>query len=272
MSWLTDLGAIDIREKLPTNHWQIGMRTHTTSITDHYNGPPVPLERQAGDGLIDQLIADSNWQMKKGWGSAPTGAPHLMYLAVFAADGTVYQTAHEDEILWHCAHQDGNAYGVAFHYPLGVGQYPTGDQIAQGIRYKDAARRIYNIARARCVGHLEWRHMTLCPGPLLMAHVHAYRTGIPSQIAPTPVPPRFRRFQITVERANVRQAPATKWNGQDVVIAGTLKRDDVIYVDVVKTNGEAIGPTHNRRWVHMALVPHEQGDLGFVSETLGVWV
>ena len=68
MSWLTEMGAIDIRHRLPTNHWAIGQRRATTSVTDHYNGPPVDPRRMAGDGLIAQLIADAQWQMRRGWG------------------------------------------------------------------------------------------------------------------------------------------------------------------------------------------------------------
>jgi hypothetical protein len=91
---------------------------------------------------------------------------------------------------------------------------------------------------------------------------------------PTPTPAKMRRFQLTCEgKANVRQAPRTRWaDGGAVPIAGTLKSGTIVYVDVVKTDGERIGPNANPNWLHMARVPHEQADLGFISETLGEWL
>jgi len=268
MSFLDDLHVIDIRDKLPRRSWIIGTREATTSTTWHYNGGEVPPERQYGDGLVAQLIADSNWQMRPGWGGTVGGAPHIMYLLVFAADGQIYQVAGLDEILWHCAHAQGNSEGLAYHFPLGGKQEPTAAQLAAAFRATDAARAAYGIPLDRVVGHLEWKHATACPGVSLMQHLIAYRAGREPAVAPTPTPAGLRRFQIRPNLgapARVRQGPATTYP-----IAGRMKPSTVLFIDAVKVdeNGDPNNPT----WVHMARVENEQADLGFVSERLGVWL
>lgn len=268
MSLLADIGAIDIRHRLPRREWIIGHRSATTSLTWHWNGPAVAYLNQRGDGLIRQLIADSNWQMRPGWGGTKDGAPHLMYHLVVDAEGRVFQTADIAEILWHCAHQDGNGRGLALHFAIGRGQRPTALQLASGIRVSDACRAAYNIPFERVVGHLEWKHATDCPGPALMQHLSAYRAHRTPIVVPTPTPAGLRRFQIRTDlgaAALVRQGPSRSFP-----IAGRMKMGTIIYVDVVKQDGEKIGGNPN--WVHMARVAHEQADLGFISETLGVWV
>lgn len=262
--WLRALGVIDIRDQLPRRDWIIGERITTTSLTWHYNGPEVPVERQHGAGLIAQLRADAEWQMRAGWGGTINGAPHLMYTLVVDALGTIYLTADILEILWHCAHQDGNSRGGALHYPLGGKQEPTAVQLAAGIRVSDAIRARYKIDVRRVFGHLEWKHATACPGPALMRHLVAYRDGRSPIVVPTPVPVGIRRFQVLTtmtEPARVRQAPRL-----DAPIAGRMKPGTVLYVDVIKEDGDLV--SGSRRWAHMARVPHEQADLGFVSMTL----
>jgi|GEM_PF-2973435 len=266
MSFLDDLHVVDIRHLLPRANWQIGTRTATTSLTWHWNGPPVDPSRRSGAGLIKQLIADSNWQMRKGWGGTKDGAPHLMYLLVIGADGTIYQTADVNEILWHCAQQDGNMRGLSLHFALGEGQEPTPLQLAAGFRVSDAARAHFGISFERVVGHLEWRHATACPGPSLMQHLAAYRAGRAPLIIPTIPQIGIRRFRILPDlgvAALVRQGPATSY-----AIAGRMKPGTILFIDAVK---ETSDPQHPR-WVHMAHVEHEQADLGFVSEGLGVWL
>lgn len=262
--WLRALGVIDIRHLLPRDTWIIGERDATTSLTWHYNGPEVALERQYGEGLIAQLRADAVWQMKAGWGGTKDGAPHLMYHLVVDAKGVIYLTADIQEILWHCAHQDGNGRGLALHFPLGGKQEPTNRQMAAAIRVSDAIRARYRMDIRRVFGHLEWKRATACPGTSLMRHLAAYRDGRVPTITPTPVPAGIRRFQVLTtmkESARVRQAPHL-----DAKVAGRMKPGTVIYVDVIKDDGDLVDGS--RRWVHMARVPHEQADLGFISMTL----
>lgn len=274
MSVLSLLGAIDIRDQLPHADWIIGQRGATTNFTWHYNGPAVPVERQFGAGAIAQLRADAEWQMRRGWGGTKDGAPHIMYHLAVDALGTLYQTADLYEILWHCAHADGNAHGLALHFLLGGDQTPTSAQLYAAERASDMLRAQFMIPLNRVLGHLEWKHATACPGPHLMSDLQRYRADARPIVAPTPTPAGLRRFQLTCDgKANVRQAPRTRWaDGSAVTIAGTYKSGSIIYVDVVKTDGEAIGPKANRNWVHMAKVANEQADLGFISETLGVWL
>lgn len=249
---------IDIRDQLPRRDWRIGARASTTSITWHYNGPAVASERQYGAGLIAQLAADAAWQMRPGWGGTVNGAPHLMYHLVIASDGRVYQTADLAEILWHCAHQDGNSAGLALHFPLGEGQQPSTAQMISAIRVSEALRARYAIPLNRTLGHLEWKHATACPGPNLMTHLIEYRSHLAPRVVATPTTAGLRRFQLTcATKANVRQGPGTSYP-----IAGTLKSGTILFIDVEKPGG----------WLHMAKVEHEQADLGFISETLGVWL
>lgn len=221
MSVLSLLNVIDIRDQLPKADWRIGTRPATTSLTWHYNGPAVPEPRQYGDGLIAQLRGDANYQMRRGWGGTVDGAPHLMYHLVVAADGTLYQTADLYEMLWHCAHADGNSRGLALHFPLGIGQKPTAPQLASAFRASDLLRAQFNIPLNRALGHIEWKHATACPGPFLMEHLIAYRTWLRPTVAPTPTPTGLRRFQLLeslTAPARVRQGPATSYP-----VAGRMK-------------------------------------------------
>lgn len=264
---LADLGVIDIRDQLPRAAWSIGTRAATTSLTWHYNGPPVPVDRQIGAGLIAQLQADAAWQRRPGWGGTIDGADGLMYHLVFAADGVVYQTRDLDDLLWHCAHQDGNAHGLALHVPIGVGQAPTAPQLASLFRMSQYLRTRFAIPLTRVLGHLEWKHATACPGPQLMQALSGYRTGLRPLIIPTVVPPTLRRWRVRADlgtTARVRQGP-----GQSFPIAGRFKPDTLVYVDVVQ-QGQRINGVAD--WVHMAKVPHEQADLGFLWAGLGTWV
>jgi hypothetical protein len=264
MTILTDLGAIDIRDRLPRDNWIVGRRDATTSLTWHYNGPEVKPDFQHGEGLIFQLASDARWQMRPGWGGTKNGAPHLMYHLVVDALGTVFLTAGLDEILWHCAHQDGNGRGLSLHFPLGGNQAPTTAQLASAIRVTDVLRQHHNIRRERVLGHIEWKHATACPGVHLMHALRAYRGSRTPAIQPTPTPAGLRRFRILSNLTlpvRVRQAPRL-----DAPIAGRLKPDTIVFVDVIKTDGDMV--EGDRRWLHMARVPHEQADLGFFSATL----
>jgi len=258
-------GAIDWRDRIPRASWSIGTRVATTSITVHYNGPAVAPDRQFDGGLLVQLQADARFQMRAGWGGTKNGADGLMYHFCVAADGQVYQTRDVEALLWHCAHQDGNSRGLAIHLPLGGGQDATGRQWWAAEALIESLRARYGIPKNRVVGHLEWKHATLCPGAL-QPRVEAYRAHVaPAPPEPTHAP-GLRRFEVKREftvPARVRQAPRVTWpDGRQVEVAGRLKPGTLIYVDVVKTDGQPLDG--EARWVHMARVPNEQADLGFL--------
>jgi hypothetical protein len=191
-----------------------------------------------------------------------------MYHLVIAADGAIYQTTALEEILWHCAHADGNGHGLALHLPLGEGQRPTAAQRYALLRATNLLRAAYHIPLVRVLGHIEWKHATACPGPDLMNLVRSYRSNIAPITAPTPTPAGLRRFKLHMNltsNALVRQGP-----GRDFPIAGRMKPGTILFVDTVNA-AEPHDPDHPT-WVHMARVPNEQADLGFVAEELGSWL
>lgn len=273
MDWLRDLGVVSIADQLPRAAWAIGTRAATTSITWHYNGPAVPPDRQVGAGLLAQLRADAAYQMRPGWGGAPSGADGLMYHFVIAADGAIYQTRALDALLWHCAHQDGNSRGLALHLPLGGNQAPAPAQLRALIQLTTALRAACGIVMGRTLGHQEWKHATACPGVPLMRALLDYRGGIYApQVAPTPLPDGMRRWRITPTldaSARVRLLPQTRrGDGTEIPIVTRLKPGTIVAVDYVM-RGEVVDgvPT----WVHLADVPHEQAS-GYIAGALGTWV
>ncbi len=263
------LPIVDLRRRLPRRDWIIGRRERTDTITWHWNGPAVAALRQSGEGLIEQLITDSDWQMRPGWGGTKQGAPHLMYHIVIDSAGTIYLCCDLDELLWHCAHADGNAGGIAIHCP--VGKYPDGSEQALSdaqrtalIRVTQVLREDYSIPLQRVLGHLEWKHATACPGTGMMAWLNRYRAGVLPDVTATVVQPGLRRFQVKPELTlpvRVRQ----DYQHRESPIAGRLKPGTFIYVDTINVGADVDG---DRRWVHMAHVAHEQADLGFISMTL----
>ncbi len=263
----TGLNIVDIRHLLPAHDWKIGFRTQTTSLTWHWNGGPVPDAHRSGDGLIQQLINDSYWQMRPGWGGTINGAPHLMYHLCVGADGQAYQTSEITEQLWHAAHQDANSNGLSLHFVLGQGQEPTPAQLTTGLLLSDALRDIYRIPRQRILGHLEWKHATACPGPALMRELLAYRKQQAPLFAPVPPLKNIRRFRLSLDlpfAARVRQGP-----GLSFPVATRLKPGTIVFVDITKRGEPVQG---NPTWLHMARIENEQADAGFLSETLGTWL
>lgn len=260
-----DRNLIDLRAKLPHAHWSIGIRPATTSITWHYNGPPVDSRRQACLGLLNQLIVDATYQMRPGWGGTKDGAPGLMYHIVIGADGQVYQTADLDQQLWHCAHQDGNSHGLAIHCPIGGDQEPSIPMLASLLRTTEQLRKRYGIPLQRVYGHLEWKHATACPGNALMHHLIAYRAGravdtpnapaLPNDVWTCHITPR-----LTLP-ARIRTAPTTQ-----SAITGRYKPGTQIYVEPRFVIGEAV--QGDSRWVKLVEVVHQQAALGYISATL----
>lgn len=258
--------VVDLRGKLPrAKGWEIGRRAATSSITWHWNGPSVAPHRQQDGGLLTQLVIDTRFQMKAGWGGTKNGADGLQYHFVVDSEGVVYQTRDMDAMLWHCGHAEGNGQGLAIHFPRGkrvdgVHEGLTLPQWNSARALTDALCTAYGLGRSRVLGHLEWKHMTECPGRTIMGQLEGYRGGRVAQPAPTEVPGLAVYELRATATVLVRQGP-----GRSFPVAGRLKPGTRIWVDVVKT-GEAVDG--NTDWVHMARVPNEQADLGFISGTI----
>lgn len=253
---LPQLNAVDIRSKLPRASWEIGRRSSTTSITVHYNGPAVPSSHQSGDGLLSQLKTDCAWQMQPGWGGSTNGADGLMYHLVIASDGIVYQARDLDALLWHCGHADGNTNGLAVHLPIGDSQMPSDVQWQATLKTIETLRRAFVLSVPRILGHIEWKHATQCPGPNIMQRLVAYRQGQSGIVTPTGGMGLVRYQVVNLapgDTLNIREGRGTNY---PIALGGIakLKTGQVIWVDDVTAG-----------WAHMALVPNEQSDLGFVS-------
>lgn len=261
MGILQDIGAIDIIHRLPRRNWIIGKRRKTTLLVWHYNGPPVPTARQYGQGLIEQLRIDAAWQMRAGWGGTKGGAPGLMYALVFDALGNVYQTQPLDDILWHCANEDGNSHGLALHVPVGGSQVPSDACLTALKRTTSLLCSYYKIPKNRVLGHKEVKPTTACPGVSLMNNLRAWRMGMGPIVKPTPTPIGLRRFVVREDltmNVNVRQGPGVRFP-----VAGRYKPGSTVFVDTIN---QAEPPNaDNPQWAHMARVGNEQADLGFIA-------
>jgi hypothetical protein len=246
---------------LKRGSWTIGRRERTTAQTLHWNGPAIAPSRLRGAGVMDQLRADVKWQTEPGWAGTARGADGLQYHTAVDADGVIYRCRDEDAKLWHCGHATGNAESLSLHLLLGRGQAPTEKQWRSTVWVMEDWRRRYNLPIARSFGHMEWTSSE-CPGLDVMRLLREYR-GAPAKPPPAPsVPVGMRRFVVALpqeSRSTVRQGPSRAY-----AIAGHLRPGHVIYVDAVLPDerGEVING--QRAWAHMALVPDQQTDLGFV--------
>jgi hypothetical protein len=246
MTPLDSLGIIDIRSQLPRKAWSIGTRRHNpNSLTVHYNGPAVPVARQRGAGLIDQLIIDAQWQMRPGGLGATDGGDGLQYAVVFAADGQIYQTRDWNAVLWHCGNADGNANSLALHFPLGGDQDATDAQWAAFSRFCDATIATWGISgRARVFGHHEWSE-SICPGAFLWPRLVNWRQDPMQQLGEAG---NYRVKSLSW----LRQGPGVHFPRAFDASTGTpfvLERDAVVAVDAVVIGAPVKG---DPRWGHLA--------------------
>lgn len=249
MAAIDSLNIIDWRNKLPRASWSIGTRTKTDAITVHYNGPAVSSPNQYGQGLLNQLIIDANYQMQPGALNAPDGGDGLQYHAVVASDGKIYQTRDWNAFLWHSGDSDGNAHSLSLHLPLGGSQDATTVQWNSMLNLIKALRADWKITNtSRIKGHKEWsQSSTVCPGTLILPRVIAYRNGTVHQGGVT-------HISKDVAAGNIRQGPGTTFP-----IAGTMYPGDTVVYDAI-IKGQSIGG--DDRWLHLS------SGLGFLSATL----
>lgn len=180
---------------------------------------------------------------------------------------------------WHAgsalaAYLNSRSIGVEAHHAIGEAWTPA-QRAALRWLCRDELMPRYGIAASRVDTHRAValpQGRKVDPSDWIDHDFYAWRATLG---APAPVPAGLRRFQIRpglTTFARVRQAPSTHWpaNGKAVPISMRLPPGAVIYVDVVKDDGEPIDG--NPRWVHLAEVPGIQDDAGFVAEALGVWL
>lgn len=245
---------------LKRGDWTIGKREKTTAQTIHWNGPAVPVHRQRGAGAMEQLRIDVEWQTRPGWAGVATGADGLQYHTAVDADGVIYRCRDELDRLWHCGHATGNAESLSLHLLIGRGQAPTEAQWRAAVWVMNDWRTRYAFPLARSFGHTEWVSSE-CPGPDVMRLLREYR-GAPAKPPAPSVPAGMRRYVVSLpqeSRATVRQGPSRAYP-----IAGHLRPGHVIYVDAVLPDEQGDVIDGRREWAHMALVPDQQPDLGFV--------
>lgn len=238
MTSLEQLEILDLRGSLERTSWSIGRRNGPpTSITLHYNGPPVA--RRTRDGEIAQLKFDAGFHI-----GPYLNADGLQYHFAVLSDGTIAQARDLEAILWHCGHQVGNTTSIAVHLPLGGAQDATPPQWEATTRLFDALIVRFGLAGRQSVkGHQEWKD-TECPGQPLMARLRTWREQLPQP----------RRFQIVHDEANVREGPGVQYR-----IVLVMQPGEQLDADAIVT-GQAIGG--NAHWAHRA------DGVGFVHMSL----
>jgi hypothetical protein len=249
------------RARLGRGDWRIGVRSATTAITLHWNGPAVAAANQRGDGARRQLFADLRWQTDPNWAGAKGGADGLQYHAAVDADGCVWHCRDHGDKLWHCGHAVGNNESLSLHLLLGRGQQPTEAQWRATVNLIEEWRARYRIPQGRVFGHQEWA-ASECPGPAVMQRLKAYCAGSAPAIPPSPAPLGLRRFVVALPAsasATVRQGPSRAYP-----IVAHLRPGHRLWVDAVLDDEQDETIAGHRQWAHMAAVPDQQSDLGFV--------
>jgi hypothetical protein len=134
----------DVRSQLPFEDNVFGVYANKTSLTFHWNGPPV----NPGSDPMDVLKADAAFHIGKGWGG-------ISYHKAISFDGTVYLTRDPEAVLAACGNAIGNARSTHVQVMIGTGQTPT---IAQWFRMGELAREQHTV-----YPHNFWSG-TQCPG------------------------------------------------------------------------------------------------------------
>jgi hypothetical protein len=245
---LDDLGIQDVRSQLST----IRDRTPRpragapTSVTLHYNGPPVSAAGDPDRELRHIVQVDTPDHQRR------LAADSLQYHYCVLSDGTIVLTRDPVLPAWHCGHAEGNRSSLAVHLPVGGLQDATTAQWAATERLFAALIAAHGMPGGlRAVKmHSEWKE-TLCPGPQLTRRLVAWRNG-------DKAPGGLYRIRGDVSAANVREGPGTAFS---VALGGKARMwpGDSLDADAV-TQGESVGG--DTRWLH------RRDGLGFVHYSL----
>lgn len=238
---------IDLRNELPRENWTMPKRVgNPTSITLHYNGPPV--SNRTKDGELNQLKMDAGYHIKT------MGADGLQYHYAVGSDGSVYYCRDVSLTLWHCANKTGNDHSIAVHIPVGGSQDATEAQWNAAVDLFDSLIHEYGMSgKDVVIAHREWKRsdgkpQSQCPGALLYNRLLAWRTA-------------DSVYEVIhgIDFAAVREGPGTKYQ-----IAGKFYPGQQVRVDVIKT-GQVV--SNDRRWAHLSK-NNPFRDLGFIHMSL----
>jgi len=155
------VARIDMRATLPRADWDIGHLGPKTSVTVHWNGPPVPTNLTPR-AMVE---ADARFHISKDWSPEPgvQGGDGIMYHRLYAPNGDVFLTREDDAVLWACGNAEGNRTSLHVQVMIGEGQHPS-------------AAALWSLGRdLRALAlpvrpHRFWS-LTQCPGDELAAWV-----------------------------------------------------------------------------------------------------
>lgn len=161
------LQIIDVRNNVPRVAAREVGRAAKSSITVHWNGPPIP----AGVDPFALIVADANYHISKDWSPAPgiQGGDGIMYHFLIAPDGRVYKTRDDDAVLWHCGVGIGNFFSYAVQVMVGGDSTGVGDPVTSA-QYTSLAQLIAHLGLDDVKPHKIWSG-TACPGLELTAWI-----------------------------------------------------------------------------------------------------
>lgn len=113
------MDIVDVRDELPLAEPEdrIGYYGPKTSVTVHWNGPPVPRDVDP----LDVILGDAHYHISKDWSPEPgvQGGDGIMYHFLVAPDGRVFKTRDDDAVLYHCGSAIGNERSYAVQVMVG---------------------------------------------------------------------------------------------------------------------------------------------------------
>jgi hypothetical protein len=162
------LRIIDVRDKLPLVPAREVGRAAKSSITVHWNGPPIA----AGADPLDVIKSDAWFHTSKDWSPEPgiQGGDGIMYHFLVAPDGRCFKTRDDDAVLWHCGSEIGNRFSYAVQVMVGGNGDGTGDAVTSQ-QYATLTALIAHLALEQVKPHKIWSG-TACPGLELTAWVN----------------------------------------------------------------------------------------------------
>lgn len=174
----------DVRDELPIAEPQdrIGYFKPKTSVTIHWNGPPIPRDVHP----LEVILGDAHFHISKDWSPAPgiQGGDGIMYHFLVAPDGTVYKTRDDDAVLYACGNAIGNER--SYHVQVMVGGDGSGvtdpNTPITPQQYASLAALVGFLGLDQVKPHRAWSPTT-CPGNDLTNWVlrHSWEDDMPDE-------------------------------------------------------------------------------------------